>query len=74
MAEPPVMFKRTKSKPSQRGRVPETDAAPAVEDGESEGSPSALAVKLKKKTRAKAKSALSFGGDEEVRRQARMPQ
>ncbi|KAI0747373.1 nineteen complex-related protein 2-domain-containing protein [Fomes fomentarius] len=65
MAEPPVMFKRTKSKPSQRGRVPTTDAAPAVEEGEPEESPSALAVKLKKKTRAKAKSALSFGGDEE---------
>ncbi|KAI0631928.1 nineteen complex-related protein 2-domain-containing protein [Trametes polyzona] len=70
MAEPPVIFKRTKSKPSQRARATtsEVDTAPTTgteADGEADESPSAVAAKLKKKTRAKARSTLSFGGDEE---------
>ena len=71
MAEPPVIFKRTKSKPSQRGRVatPDIDTAPTTgAEGDIDEAPSVLAAKLKKKTRAKTKSTLSFGGDEEVRR------
>ncbi|KAJ8463892.1 hypothetical protein ONZ51_g9949 [Trametes cubensis] len=68
MAEPPVIFKRTKSKPSQRGRVatPDIDTAPTTgAEGDIDEAPSVLAAKLKKKTRAKTKSTLSFGGDEE---------
>ncbi|KAI0373663.1 GCFC-domain-containing protein [Pilatotrama ljubarskyi] len=68
MAEPPVIFKRTKSKPAQRGRVstPETDAAPTTgTEADADESPSVVAAKLKKKSRAKAKSTLSFGGEEE---------
>ncbi|KAI0330494.1 GCFC-domain-containing protein [Cubamyces sp. BRFM 1775] len=68
MAEPPVIFKRTKSKPSQRGRVatPDIDTAPTTgAEGDVDEAPSVLAAKLKKKTRAKTKSTLSFGGDEE---------
>ncbi|KAL7280100.1 hypothetical protein ACG7TL_006515 [Trametes sanguinea] len=68
MAEPPVIFKRTKSKPSQRGRIatPDLDTAPTTgTEADAEESPSDVAAKLKKKTRAKAKSTLSFGGDEE---------
>ena len=70
MSDSPVVFKR-KSKPTQRARVstPDQDVAPAVEDGgEVAESPSALAAKVKKKTRTKMKSTLSFGAEEEVRR------
>ena len=76
MAEPPVMFKRTKSKHTQRARVstPDEDTAPTTEGAETEEPPSVLAAKLKKKTRTKAKSTLSFGGDEEVRCQVPLHQ
>ncbi|CDO69908.1 hypothetical protein BN946_scf184884.g67 [Trametes cinnabarina] len=68
MAEPAVIFKRTKSKPPQRGRIstPDADTAPTTgTEADAEESPSDVAAKLKKKTRAKARSTLSFGGDEE---------
>ncbi|KAF5375932.1 hypothetical protein D9615_008279 [Tricholomella constricta] len=61
---PPVIFKRTKAKPGQRTRQasPEHDAEKAAGDD----SPSTLATKLKNKVkRAKPKSQLSFGGDDE---------
>ena len=70
MSDSPVVFKR-KSKPTQRARVstPDEDAAPTIQDGdEAVESPSALAAKVKKKTRTKMKSTLSFGAEEEVRR------
>lgn len=65
------MFKRTKSKHTQRARIstPDAEATPVTgEEAETEESPSVVAAKLKKKSRTKAKSTLSFGGDEEVRR------
>lgn len=72
MADAPVIFKRTKAKPAQRGRTSTPDIAESGADGEAadvevEESPSTLATKLKKKikTREKPKSKLSFGGDEE---------
>ncbi|KAI0754740.1 GCFC-domain-containing protein [Daedaleopsis nitida] len=67
MAEPPVTFKRTKSKHTQRARVstPDADAPSTTGDAHEEDSPSIVAAKLKKKTRAKAKSTLSFGGEED---------
>lgn len=70
---PPLIFKRTKSKPAQRKR----DASPedvAIREkkentekgGDSEESPSILAAKLKSKVKKnKAKSKLSFGGDDD---------
>ena len=74
MSEPPVVFKRTKTKPTQRARVSAAEDAVSVVENEAdaEEAPSALAAKLKKKTRAKAKSTLSFGGEEEVRCQHAM--
>ncbi|KAI0822058.1 nineteen complex-related protein 2-domain-containing protein [Trametes gibbosa] len=68
MAEPPVIFKRTKPKPSQRVRIatPDADTAPTTgAEADAEESPSTVASKLKKKTRAKARATLSFGGEEE---------
>ncbi|KAH9851709.1 nineteen complex-related protein 2-domain-containing protein [Lenzites betulinus] len=68
MAEPPVIFKRNKVKQSQRARVatPDADTAPTTgAEADAEESPSTVAAKLKKKTRAKARSTLSFGGEEE---------
>ncbi|TBU23747.1 GCFC-domain-containing protein [Dichomitus squalens] len=72
MAEPTVVFKRTKSKHAQRARVstPDPDAASAnggKAEEEVEESVTSIAAKLKKrsKTRAKPKTALSFGGEEE---------
>ncbi|KAH9936526.1 GCFC-domain-containing protein [Fomitopsis serialis] len=72
MADAPVVFKKTKTKSSQRSRVSTPvvadstgdDQTADVEDAES---PSILATKLKKKlkTREKPKSRLSFGADEE---------
>ena len=70
MADAPVVFKR-KSKPAQRARIstPDQEGAPDQQEAtEAVESPSAVAAKLKKKTRAKAKSTLSFGAEEEVRR------
>ncbi|KAL1950433.1 hypothetical protein VTO73DRAFT_5557 [Trametes versicolor] len=67
MAEPPVIFKRTKAKSAQRARVTtDAEAAPTTAtEADAEESPSIVAAKLKKKTRAKARSTLSFGGEEE---------
>ncbi|KAH9924304.1 GCFC-domain-containing protein [Epithele typhae] len=67
MSNAPVVFKR-KGKATQRARVSTPEAEATVVDGgdaEVSESPSALAAKVKRKTRTKAKSALSFGGDEE---------
>ncbi|OCH90931.1 hypothetical protein OBBRIDRAFT_563603 [Obba rivulosa] len=67
MADAPVIFKRTKSKPVTRGRTSTPDITDATADSEGpdvEDSPSTLATKLKKKSRTKLKSRLSFGGDE----------
>lgn len=67
-SDSPVIFKRSKTKTTARSRQlsPETNAensGPEV----SENSPSTLATKLKNKIKkAKPKSRLSFGGDEEV--------
>lgn len=72
MAEPPVIFKRTKAKPAQRSRVTtDMGAAPTTGTEADAESPSIVAAKLKKKTRAKARSTLSFGGEEEVRTKLR---
>lgn len=73
MAEPPVIFKRTKAKSAQRARVTtDAEAAPTTgTEADAEESPSIVAAKLKKKTRAKARSTLSFGGEEEVRTKLR---
>ena len=70
MADAPVVFKKSRTKNTQRSRV----ATPAVEgagdggqtaDVEDTESPSLLATKLKKKlkTREKPKSRLSFGAE-----------
>lgn len=66
MSDSPIVFKRTKSKPSTRTR---TEDESQLEVADSEETPSTIATKLKKqiKTRAKPKARLSFGGDEEVR-------
>ncbi|KAH9948863.1 nineteen complex-related protein 2-domain-containing protein [Amylocystis lapponica] len=61
-----IVFKRTKSKPAQRARASTPEDAPSADAApDSTQSPSTLATKLKKKTRAKVKSRLSFGGEEE---------
>jgi GC-rich sequence DNA-binding factor len=70
----PLIFKKTRSKPAQRKRdaSPEDAMAPGNKDearngAESAESPSALAARLKSKVKKnKAKSKLSFGGDDEV--------
>ncbi|KAJ3572963.1 hypothetical protein NP233_g2748 [Leucocoprinus birnbaumii] len=70
---PPLIFKRTKSKPAQRKRDISPDDAKAerkdqeeLKDASTEDSPSTLATKLKTKAKKnKAKSKLSFGGDDE---------
>ncbi|CAA7262911.1 unnamed protein product [Cyclocybe aegerita] len=62
----PVIFKRNKGKPKPREK--ETVPSVSADDGSEtlEDSPSTLATKLKKKIqKAKPKSRLSFGGDEE---------
>lgn len=66
MSDSPIVFKRTKSKPATRTRAA-GESQPEVAD--SEDAPSTIATKLKKqiKTRAKPKTQLSFGGEEEVR-------
>jgi GC-rich sequence DNA-binding factor len=66
MSDTPVVFKRTKSKASQRSRAQESEnGANDVADDDTAESPSTLATKLKKKARAKPKSRLSFGGPAE---------
>lgn len=70
MSDAPVVFKR-KSKPTQRTRVSTPDADTTVVNEDDAGGsepPSVLAAKVKKKSRPKAKSTLSFGAEEEVRR------
>ncbi|TFK40869.1 nineteen complex-related protein 2-domain-containing protein [Crucibulum laeve] len=64
---PPLIFKRTKSKPAQRTRQPSPGDDTGTTQGENaDDSPSTLATKLKNKVkRAKPKSRLSFGGDDE---------
>lgn len=71
MSDSPVIFKRSKSKPSQR-RQKSQDADDIAETPEhtSNGaeSPLTLVSRLKNKNKkAKATSRLSFGGDNEVR-------
>lgn len=68
MSDSPVIFKRSKSKPGQRARQKSPDANDATSDFTSQGdeSPITLASKLKNKAkRAKPKSRLSFGGDDD---------
>ncbi|KAF5360932.1 hypothetical protein D9756_004921 [Leucocoprinus leucothites] len=71
---PPLIFKRTKSKPAQRKRDTSPDDVKVsikedeeFKDAEAEESPTTLAMKLKNKQKKsnKAKSKLSFGGDDE---------
>ncbi|KXN82858.1 GC-rich sequence DNA-binding factor 2 [Leucoagaricus sp. SymC.cos] len=71
---PPLIFKRTKSKPAQRKRDVSPEGAKierkdgdGEQDAVSEESPSTLATKLKNKAKknTKTKSKLSFGGDDE---------
>ena len=75
MSDPPIVFKRTKSKATQRTR--NTDESPAAAtaldtpvtgDAEPELSAAALAAKVKSKAkqRNKPKKNLSFGVEEEV--------
>jgi GC-rich sequence DNA-binding factor len=63
----PVIFKRSKPKPTGRARQASPDnTSEQSGDTAEEESPSILATKLKNKVkRAKPKSRLSFGGDEE---------
>lgn len=64
---PPLIFKRTKAKPAQRARQtsPDNDTESGPQTTEDD-SPSILITKLKNKVkRAKPKSRLSFGGDED---------
>jgi len=71
---PPLIFKRTKSKPAHRQRdtSPDDNKLSHKErqysnSADAEESPSTLVVKLKNKVKKnKANSKLSFGGDEEV--------
>ena len=72
--DPPVIFKRKQSKPSQssRTRPVEVSVAVGLEDGaaqESDNSPAAVASRIRKRreTRQKQKPQLSFGADDEVR-------
>ena len=74
MSGAPIVFKRTKSKPSQRARPVASDLNDELQASSSEvtateeDSPGAVAKGLKKKlkTRSKPRSGLSFGGDDEV--------
>ncbi|KZT67273.1 hypothetical protein DAEQUDRAFT_673635 [Daedalea quercina L-15889] len=73
MADTSVVFKKSKTKNTQRSRVSTPDVVESAGEGgqtadvEDVESPSLLATKLKKKlkTREKPKSRLSFGADEE---------
>uniref|UniRef100_A0A8H8CMD7 GC-rich sequence DNA-binding factor n=1 Tax=Psilocybe cubensis TaxID=181762 RepID=A0A8H8CMD7_PSICU len=63
---PPVIFKRSKAKATARARETSPENGTEKAAGTPEESPSTLALKLKNKVkRAKVKSRLSFGGDEE---------
>ncbi|VDB84202.1 unnamed protein product [Peniophora sp. CBMAI 1063] len=71
MSDPPIVFKRTKSKATTRARTiedpPPTATPQDAADVEPEPSPAALAAKVKNKAkqRNKPKKNLSFGADEE---------
>jgi GC-rich sequence DNA-binding factor len=65
-SDPPVIFKRTKSRSSQKTRAKSPEATETVSTGV-EDSPITLATKLKNRAnKNRPKSRLSFGGDEEV--------
>ena len=72
MADAPVVFKKSRTKSTQRSRLATPDVTESAADGgqtadvEDVESPSLLATKLKKrlKTLEKPKSRLSFGADE----------
>ena len=72
MADVPVVFKKSRTKNTQRSRVATPDITESAGEGgqtadvEDDESPSLLATKLKKKlkTREKPKSRLSFGAEE----------
>lgn len=72
MADVPVVFKKSKTKTTQRSRVSTPEVVESAGEGgqtadvEDAESPSLLATKLKKKlkTREKPKSRLSFGAEE----------
>lgn len=68
MSDSSVIFKRTKSKPSQRARAKSPDVNETETDQNSQtDSPITLASKLKNKAkRAKPKSRLSFGGEDDT--------
>jgi GC-rich sequence DNA-binding factor len=70
MSDTPVIFKRSKTKANQRARdEPQQDAQEQrAQSTEDEPSPSALASKIRNKTkqRVKPKTSLSFGVEEEV--------
>jgi GC-rich sequence DNA-binding factor len=73
MSDAPVIFKRSKFKANQRAREqPQQNAQEQqLQSTEDEPSPSALASKIKNKAkqRAKPKTSLSFGVEEEVSQQ-----
>lgn len=68
MSDSSVVFRRTKSKPTARARAQSPDANDTGSDQNSQtDSPITLASKLKNKAkRAKPKSRLSFGGDDDA--------
>jgi GC-rich sequence DNA-binding factor len=74
MSDTPIIFKRTKSKPSQRARPAHSDSHDELQPSSSEVtaaeeeplSPVATRIKKQGKARVKAKSTLSFGGEDEV--------
>ncbi|KAF8262278.1 GCFC-domain-containing protein [Lactarius quietus] len=67
MSDPPVIFKRTKPKASQRAREESHQDEKEQKVQTIEPSPSAVASKIKNKAkqRAKTKTSLSFGAEEE---------
>jgi hypothetical protein len=72
MSDPPIIFKRKSSKPTQRARGSDAQAETAhvsePHDGGVETTASLVnKVKNKAKQRSKPRSNLSFGGNEEVR-------
>ncbi|KAF8879088.1 nineteen complex-related protein 2-domain-containing protein [Gymnopilus junonius] len=67
-SESPVIFKRSKAKPTPRARQasPENETAKADASETAQDSPTTLALKLKNRVKkTKTKSRLSFGGDDE---------
>jgi GC-rich sequence DNA-binding factor len=68
MSDPPIIFKRTKSKATHRARDA-AEAAGAAPQNQEEESPASLVSKIKSKSkqRNKSRTNLSFGGEDEVR-------